>query len=257
MPFGHPLLAVLHVKSNLPAYLPPAPAPMSMNTGAAKSGGERTRRQIFYLASGALVAACALPRRTRAQSPRAAADFVFRNCRAFLRARAGTRAVMWRGGDGVGSVNPPPDLLDAAVYSPEGVRYFRALGDCQELAGLRIATAHIGTGSRNSAAVWGDPVSVWPMDDETKVKQFDFVFWEDQQLIWDENRDSAWATGSHVLQQNGPLVRGKRLAEALQKQKEVLFHVNERGLYAISEEDTPEVVAELQRLDRRPYGTTR
>lgn len=240
--------ALPHSRREPLAYLAGAALPLRMRAGTGRSGGECTRRRALYVASGAFAAACSAPTRAHERSPRAAADFVLRNCRAFLRARGDADAVMWRGGDGVGSVRPPPDLLDEAVYGQDGVRYFRALAECPELEGLPIATAHIGTGSKVCAAGWGEPVSVWPIDSVNCDEKFDFFFWEGHQVIWNERRDGACEGGAEALHRNGALVRGDRLGEALTKEKEVLFAVHERGFLTVGEADTPALVSELRRL---------
>lgn len=211
-------------------------------------GAGHTRRQMFHLALGAVLTACSLPSRAVEQSTETVADFISLNCSAYLRARGNSRAVMWRGGDGVGRVNPPPDLLDINTYPVSGVSYFRALKQCEDELQFRISAAHIGTGSKVSATQWGEPVSVWPIDAADVAKPFNFFFWEHHRLIWDEERDSSWESGEEILRGNGPVVRRVRLADALATEKEVIFEMNPTGLFVVPATQTQDVVQALDRI---------
>lgn len=75
--------------------------------------------------------------------------------------------------------SPSPDLLDPKTYSSYlAADYFQSLN-----RSFPVFKAHIGSPSLLTAAKWGRPHSVWP------IEPFTFLWIKDSTLLWDD----AWS----------------------------------------------------------------
>jgi hypothetical protein len=173
----------------------------------------------------------------------AAASLIRRNCCGYLRAFEGKPFLpMWRGGDPPGIQRPPSDLLNSDIYGDAGVAFFSTLAKIANEFGVEPANAHIATGSKDDAAAWGSPVSVWPIGE-----QFQHMFWESRRLIYDPAVDDLPFTRDvqTLLAQTGTPVVGKHLHFALEDSREVLFQMSESGYLVIDEMTTESLTALL------------
>ena len=86
------------------------------------------------------------------------------------------------------------DLLQPETYGdPEAVTFFRKLDEAMDSRPVRPGmNGHLATTSVGDAAVWGSPVSIWPLAGVEGDKYAHFAWYEDGGTFWP--RPKAWST---------------------------------------------------------------
>lgn len=208
-------------------------------------------RRRFLSAVGLILTACSCSAKAMLAEPDSndvsgIVRFVHEHCRGFLRARRGrSTQALWRGGDPLGVQKPPPDLLDDNVMGQAGTRFFKFLEENPDLIGIRPSTAHIATGDKVVAGVWGTPRSIWPIG-----KEFYFSFWKQSNLIFPEGvlANTSDLDLRKIVQEIGPAVRNETLDHAINEGKEVIFEMNCDGFLVVDEHVTESVLKHLEDL---------
>ena len=145
--------------------------------------------------------------------------------------------ILWRGASTtfpvpVIYIKPPSDLLDETTYGSQGAKFFKQFDEINLAGKVHPRQAHIATADQNTAALWGVPVSIWP------VGEFQFCFWEKRKLIYDDDDSLQMA-----LRKTGHLIEQRNLQLALKNGKEVMFEAD--GFLEIREDILKKIISQF------------
>lgn len=165
------------------------------------------------------------------------AELLKSNCASYISliAPISEHVLLWRGAQARNSASvelrsPSPDLLDEDTYGREGANFFKALESA--MLQLRVrnnivlpSCAHIAVGKRETAAQWGEPVTIWPCG------SLKYAYWRSSSLIYDDG-DSLPAFESR----GDKLIFGHDLRSAVEAGKEVMFVSESNQFYEVHED---------------------
>lgn len=195
-----------------------------------------SRRSMIYTLSSLL-----LPFDKTSSDSQKLQKLITDNCESYIQhlniRTTSLRSLLWRGASvpspaPVTYIKPQSDLLDKATYGAQGAKFFKELEEANLARAVHPQQAHIATANKNVAALWGVPVSIWP------VGEFRFCFWEKRKLIYD-NDDSLQMS----LRKTGRLIEQQDLQLALENGKEVMFEAD--GFLEIRQDMLKQVMSQF------------
>lgn len=185
-----------------------------------------SRRKVIHMLS--FIPLASLPteeiQRHRWEIAQQVANCLRLNCEDYLRqvAPLSDTGLMWRGHEHppkeLTRSSPKSDLLSPTTYGRPGADFFSRLDNDLTILSApdsnvpRPSNAHIATGSRDTAAQWGFPLTVWP------TSPFLYAVRTTSQLIYTPGE----AYQPNVVS-NGGMIFGNGLRRALHQGHEVLF----------------------------------